>query len=67
MYCEWRLATNNQGDTSGTSKKVDKELVASIRVKLKAIEDDYPAEKIIVLRKFGTKLVKQKLDQMRSE
>jgi hypothetical protein len=33
-----------------------------LRAKLKSIEDEYPAEKVIVLRKFGTKLVEQKVE-----
>jgi len=50
-YCEWRLTdpVNN--------KKVDKGLLKEMRERLKATEDNYPAAKIIVLRKFGTKLV----------
>ncbi len=61
-YCEWRLASQEM-----PGKKPDKPLIASLREGLKKLEDQYPSEKIIVLRKFGTKLVQQRLEQMRTE
>ncbi len=52
-YCEWRLAS----DPAKKPSAADKALLKDMRDKLKATEDKYPAAKIIVLRKFGTKLV----------
>jgi hypothetical protein len=38
-----------------------------LRNRLKIIENDYSADKIIVLRKFASKLVQQRLEQIRTE
>jgi lipoprotein NlpI len=34
---------------------------------MKNIEVEFPSEKIIILRKFATKLVEQKMEQQKSE
>ena len=48
-YCEWQMMTDD--------KKADKGVLQNLRQEMKAIEDGYPAEKIIVLRRFASKLI----------
>lgn len=54
-YCEWHLIKDD--------KKADKALLLRLRHEMKAIEDEYPAEKIIVLRRFASKLITQRQEQ----
>lgn len=49
FYIEWRLAKDN--------KKSSKEVIAMQRKLIKSIEDEYPSQKIIVLRKFASKML----------
>jgi hypothetical protein len=51
LYIDWKMIGKKNEKESKVKRKV-----------LKVIEEDYPAEKIIMLRRFANKIIEQQIE-----